>query len=184
MVQMARFLLAQAPTGSRLVRNRCKMILINFRYHPILWKFALKCIPGGGGAPVLPLVVGGHISEVHRWIWKFLPFFHLGDLPEHLESGLVDKGIFVNLKSHLAAQWWVLIFGVNCIKVHHIFNSFLVYLWTLLQHGRLKGNGHLKSLPLKFNSLILNALKIAKQWKPLYQNFDQKVFFWTRRKFL
>ena len=33
-----------------------------------------------------------------------MPFFHLGDLPEHLESGLVDEGIFANLKSHLAAQ--------------------------------------------------------------------------------
>ena len=107
MVQMAKFLPAQAPTGSRLVRNRCKMILINFRYHPILWKFALKCIPGAKGAPYLPLVVGGHISEVHRWIWKFLQFFHSWDLPEHVVNGLDDGRIFVNLNFHLAAQWEV-----------------------------------------------------------------------------
>ena len=80
------------------------MILITFRYHPILLNFALKCIPGAAGAPDLPLVVGGHSSEVHQWIWKFLLFFHLWDLPEHVESGLVDGRIFANLKSHLAAQ--------------------------------------------------------------------------------
>ena len=105
MVQMAKLWPAPAPTWSEVVRNRCKMILITFRYHPILWKFALKRIPGAGGAPDLPLDVGGHISDGRWWISKFLLFFHLFDLPEHMESGLVDEQIFANLKSHLAARW-------------------------------------------------------------------------------
>ena len=106
MVQMAKLWPAPAPTWSEVVRNRCQIILIIFRYHPTLWKFALKCIPGAGGAPDLPLDVGGHISEGHPRIWIFFCIFTLVRPPWACGKWSCGWSNFCNsYLVLLAAQW-------------------------------------------------------------------------------
>ena len=66
-----------------------------FRRRSTAWVFAV--FAQNPISKVDELYMCGHSSEVHRWIWKFLPFFHLWDLPEHVWSGLVDGRIFAIL---------------------------------------------------------------------------------------
>ena len=79
MVQTAKLWPAPVPMWSKVVRNRCKIILITFCYHSILLKVSLKCTPGDKDGPdgqVMagpgPHMVQGGLKDIQNDPYIFL----------------------------------------------------------------------------------------------------------------